>query len=105
MYKSIHQPSQTNYDKTITLPLFNKWIFCWVRETLRLIVSDILYAEILEHFEESFADMVERNSSVVWITLLDEYVTIESSHFLNSEDTDTSERASRNIENLTLSDV
>ena len=85
--------------------LLYKRILCWVREALRLIVSNILYTEILEHIEESLADMVECNSSVVRVALLDKHVTIEASHFLNSEDTDTTERTCRNIENLTLSDV
>ena len=42
---------------------------------------------------------------MVRIALLDEDVTIEASHLWNSEDTDTTERACRNVKNLTLCNV
>ena len=67
------------------------WIFCWIRQRLRLVVGDVLDAEILEHLEESLADVREGNGSVVRIALLDEDVTIEAAHLRNSEDTDTTE--------------
>jgi len=67
------------------------WILCGIRQRLRLVVSDILHAEILEYLEEGLANVVEGNGSVVRITLLDEDVTIETTHFANTEDTDTTE--------------
>ena len=80
-------------------------ILCWIWQRLWLVVGDILYSEILEHLEEHLADVREGNGSVVWIALLDEDVTIEASHLWNSEDTDTTERACRNVKNLTLCNV
>lgn len=35
--------------------------------------------------------MREGYGSVVWITLLNQYVTIEASHLVDGEDTDTTE--------------
>ena len=66
-------------------------VLCWIRQGLRLVVGDVLDAEILEHLEESLADVREGNGSVVRIALLDEDVTIEAAHLGNSEDTDTTE--------------
>lgn len=49
--------------------------------------------------------MREGYGTMMRITLLDQYVTIEATHLWNSEDTDTTERTCRNIEHLALSDV
>lgn len=49
--------------------------------------------------------MRESYGTMMRITLLDQYVTIEATHLWNSEDTDTTERTCRNIEHLALSDV
>ena len=70
-----------------TKGLLSPWIFCRIRQRLRLVVGDVLDAEILEHLEESLADVREGNGSVVRIALLDEDVTIEAAHLWNSEDT------------------
>ena len=42
---------------------------------------------------------------MVWIMFLDQHVTVEAAHFGNGEDTDAAERACRDVEHLTLSDV
>ena len=80
-------------------------ILCWIRQGLRLVVGDVLDAEILEHLEECLADVREGNCTVVRIALLDEHVAIEAAHLRNSEDTDTTERACRNVEHFTFCDV
>ena len=49
--------------------------------------------------------MSEHNCSVMRIVALDQYVTIESSHFVDSEDTDTTEGSCRYIENFTFCNV
>ena len=49
--------------------------------------------------------MTEHHSAVVWVVLLDEDVTIEAAHVLDTEDTDRTERAGSYRNNLTLSDV
>ena len=49
--------------------------------------------------------MAESNSAVMRIALLNEDMTIESSHFRNSENTDTTEGTCLNIENFTFSDI
>ena len=49
--------------------------------------------------------MTECNGTVVRISLLDEHVTIETSHLLDCEDCDTAEGTGRYVEDLALSDV
>ena len=67
------------------------WILCGIRQRLRLVVSDILHAEILDYLEEGLADVREGNGTEVGIAILDDDVTIEAAHLRNSEDTDTTE--------------
>ena len=64
-------------------------ILCRVGQVLRLVIRDILYTQVLEHFKESLAVMTESYCTMVRITFLDQYMTIETSHFMDSEDTDT----------------
>ena len=66
-------------------------ILCGIRQGLRLVVGDVLDAEILEHLEECLANVREGNGSVVRIALLDEHMTIESTHLGDGKDTDTAE--------------
>lgn len=66
-------------------------ILCWVRQASWLVVSDILDAEILEYLEQGLTCVRECYGSVVWITLLNQYVTIEAAHLVDGEDTDTTE--------------
>ena len=66
-------------------------ILCWVRQASWLVVSDILDAEILEYLEQGLTYVRECYGSVVWITLLNQYVTIEATHLRDSEDTDATE--------------
>lgn len=49
-------------------------ILCWVRQASWLVVSDILDAEILEYLEQGLTYVRECYGSVVWITLLNQYV-------------------------------
>ena len=80
-------------------------VLCWIRQALRLVVCDILYAEILECFEEYFAYVCESNGTVVWVALLYEHVAIETTHLADAEDADAAEGTCRNVKHLALSDV
>ena len=51
-------------------------ILCWVRQTSWLVVSDILDAEILEYLEQGLTYVRECYGSVVWITLLNQYLSL-----------------------------
>ena len=64
-----------------------------IQHSLRLIEIQILYryTDVLEYFVQSLAEVSESNSTVVREVLLDQYVTIETSHFGDSENTDTTE--------------
>ena len=66
-------------------------ILGWIRQASWLVVSDILDAEILEYLEQGLTYVRECYGSVVWITLLNQYVTIEAAHLVDGEDTDTTE--------------
>ena len=63
-----------------------------IQHSLRLIEIQILYryADVLEYFVQSLAEVSESNSTVVREVLLDQYVTIESSHLRNCKYTDRS---------------
>ena len=75
------------------------WIFCRISYTCRLVVTNLLYvqSEEFHYFEELFSIMSEHNCSVMRIVALDQYVTIESSHFFDSEDTDTTKGSCRYV--------
>ena len=61
--------------------------------TLREVVVDLVHgdAHVLENLPEILTLMAEHNGAVVWVVLLDEDVTIEAAHVLNTEDTDRTE--------------
>ena len=63
-----------------------------IQHSLRLVEIQIFYwyADVLEYFVQSLAEVSESNSTVVREVLLDQYVTIETSHFRNSEYTNCS---------------
>ena len=75
-----------------------------ITNSLRLIITDAvkLYTKELQYLEHCFSIMSEHNSTVVREILLNQYMTVKSSHFRNSEDTDTAEGSGRNIKDLTL---
>ena len=56
------------------------WIFSWVSNSLRLVVSDFIncYADVLEYFEEFLSKVAECNGTMVWEVLFDEYVAVEA---------------------------
>ena len=60
---------------------------------LREVVVDLVHGDthVLENLPEILALMAEHNGAVVWVVLLDEDVTIEAAHVLDTEDTDRTE--------------
>ena len=82
-------------------------ILGWVEVTLREVVVDLVNGDthVLENLPEILTLMAEHNGAVVWVVLLDEDVTIEAAHVLDTEDTDRTERACSHRNNLALSDV
>ena len=62
-------------------------------------------ADVLEYFVQSLAEVSECYGTVVREVLLDQYVTIETSHLGNSENTDTAEGSGRNGKDFTLCNV
>ena len=61
--------------------------------TLREVVVDLINGDthVLENLPEILTLMAEHNSAVVWVVLLDEDVTIEAAHVLDTEDTNRTE--------------
>ena len=51
------------------------WILCRITYSLRLVVSDVLYAKELEYFEESLTEVTECNGTVVRESLSDKNAT------------------------------
>ena len=76
----------------ITLSLCER-IFRGIEVTLREVVVDLVNgdAHVLENLPEILTLMTEHDGAVVWVVLLDEDVTIEAAHVLNTEDTDRTE--------------
>jgi hypothetical protein len=68
-------------------------ILGWVEVTLREVVVDLVNGDthVLENLPEILTLMAEHNGAVVWVVLLDEDVTIEAAHVLDTEDTDRTE--------------
>ena len=64
-----------------------------IEVALREVVVNLVNgnAHVLQHLPEILASVLEHHGSVVWIVLLDEYVTIEAAHVLDAEDTDRTE--------------
>ena len=82
-------------------------IFCWVSYACRLIVSDLFdrNSDVFEYFEESFSEVSECYCAMMRESSLDKYVTIETSHFRNSEYTNCSKGTSCNRKNLAVCNV
>ena len=80
-------------------------IFGCIGLFLRLVIGDILHAQILEHLKQRLAIMSKCHRTVVRITLLDQYMTVESAHLGDGEDADAAEAAGLHRENLALCDV
>ena len=78
-----------------------------IQHSLRLVEIQIFYwyANVLEYFVQSLAEVSECYGTVVGEVLLDQYVTIETSHLGNSENTDTAEGSGRNGKDFTLCNV
>ena len=92
--KSLHSKGIRNrpfYTCMILNRILLPRILCWIRQACWLIVSDILDAKILEHLKQGLTYVRECYSTMVWIALLDQYVAIEATHLVDSEDTDTTE--------------
>ena len=70
-----------------------KRILCGIEITLREVVVDLVNgnAHVLENLPEILTLMAEHHGAVVWVVLLDEDVTIEAAHVLDTEDTDRTE--------------
>ena len=78
-----------------------------IQHSLRLVEFQIFYgyADVLEYFVQSLADVSESDSTVVGEVLLDQYVKIETSHFGDSENTDTTEGSGSYGKDFTLCNV
>ena len=63
-----------------------------IEVALREVVVNLVHgdAHVLENLPQILALMTEHHGAVVWVVLLDEDVTIEAAHVLDTEDTDCS---------------
>ena len=70
-----------------------EWILCWVEVALGKVVVDLVNGDthVLENLPQILTLMAEHNGAVVWVVLLDEDVTIEAAHVLDTEDTNRTE--------------
>lgn len=78
-----------------------------IQHSLRLVEIQIFYGytDVLEYFVQSLTEVSECYGSVVREVFLDQYVTIETSHLGDSENTDTTEGSGRNGKDFTLCNV
>lgn len=82
-----------------------EWIFRRIGHMLRLIIRDVLHAQEFENLEKCLAVVSKGHRTVVWIALLDEYMTVETAHFRNSEYADAAEGPGFYRQHFPLSDV
>ena len=68
-------------------------ILCGIEVALREVVVDLVHgdAHVLETLPQVLALMTEHDGAVVWVVLLDEDVTLEAAHVLDTENTDRTE--------------
>ena len=81
-------------DKVDVLPpLLAEGILSRIEVALREVVVDLVDgdAHVLQHLPEILTLMAEHDGAVVRVMLLDEDVTIEAAHVLDTEDTDAAE--------------
>ena len=70
-----------------------KRILSGVEVALREVVVDLIHGDthVLQNLPQVLALVTEHHSAVVWVMLLDEDVTVEAAHVLDTEDTDRTE--------------
>ena len=78
-----------------------------VHHALGLVEVDVFYrnADVLEHFIQSLAIVAECNCAVMRIVLLDQHVSVETSHFRNSEYANAAEGLGSYRKNFAVCDV
>ena len=67
-----------------------KWIFCLIQHSCWLVKADLFYinANILKYLIQALAEVTECNCTVMREALLDQYMTVETSHLGNCKDAD-----------------
>ena len=92
---------------SVCLSELSPWIFCWVSYACRLVVSDLFNrnTDVFEYFKQSFSIMSECNRSVMWISSLDQYMTVETSHFRDCKYTDRTKGFCCNRKNFTVCNI
>lgn len=75
-----------------------------IRQRCRLVVIDVLHRNpnILKYLKQSLSVMSECNRSVMRIILLDQNVTVETSHLMNGKYANASERTGCNRKDFSL---
>ena len=66
-------------------------ILARIQHACGMIVVDILHAQQLHRLKQHFADFAESDCAMVRIILFYQYVAVETTHLVDSEDTDTTE--------------
>ena len=68
-------------------------ILCGIEIALREVVVDLVHgdAHVLQNLPQVLTLVAEHHGAVVWVVLLDEDVTVEAAHVLDTEDTDRTE--------------
>ena len=78
---------------SISFNLLCERILGGIEVTLREVVVDLLNGDthVLENLPQVLTLMAEHNGAMMWVVLLNEDVTIEAAHVLDTEDTDRTE--------------
>ena len=85
----------------------HKWILCLVKHSLRLVEADLIYinTDVFEYFVKSLSIMTECYSTMMRVVAFDQYMTVETTHLWDCEDTDRTKGTSCNRKNFTVCDV
>lgn len=76
-----------------------------IGQGLRLVVADVLDAEVLEDLKQRLAVVTERHCAVVREVLLDEHMAVEAAHFRDGEYADGTEGVGWYVQHFALCNV
>src|SRR5574344_488036 len=91
--------------RIISVPLVLERILVAIKLSGRLVVCNVLHAEIAEYGKERLSCMAECNGTVMRIMLRYQYVAVEPSHLRDGEHADAAERMRCNRQYLALCKV
>ena len=99
-----HDAKEEKDEGKIELDLAER-VFLRVRKRSRLIISNIVNTEVLEHIKQRFPVFPKRHRAMMRILLANQHIAVEPVHITNRKCTDRTKAAAGNWQNLTFRDI